>query len=155
MEGLFKRLVKEYQGPKISFILAGAGFNLTRIVGIPGVSRILAGIYMPYAQAELDAFTRANSAPAVSKERLMALLTGDLADPTTFVFVVTGSLITDHNKKGKMHAWMGTVLKQKEVTFPSLTETEYKEYDESRLIWMRNFQDEEITYHAIKMLLGE
>lgn len=42
------KVVNEYQGPKLAFMVAGAGASLARLATIPGASRILHEVACPY-----------------------------------------------------------------------------------------------------------
>jgi hypothetical protein len=110
---------------KLYFVLTGGGIELADIAKIPGASKCLYGIEIPYHK-ELTA-SRFSS---VSAEQCMflaeRLLSSGKVPANVDVIIVTAALTTNRYRKGDTHAYVYINGKIWHIQLPKLSEQDHK-----------------------------
>jgi nicotinamide mononucleotide (NMN) deamidase PncC len=117
--------VDQYKGPKLKIVAAGAGISLAELLTVPGASRIVSDIYLPYDTEELKKVIAHNAAwyaYLFNKDTFTAVsmsVADTLAEygctQNTLGVGITGALITDRYRKGDNHAYIAFKQFGKEI----------------------------------------
>jgi hypothetical protein len=167
-EKFLTRLVAAYQGKKIIGVIAGGGVSLARIAMVPGSSKILGAMWMPYDEDETVTWMEAREVDpkAFSNQAVCGKAAGELFMALAHVYAdnaalvaVTGALTTNRYRRGENAAYISidpeTAYK---LTFDKLAEDVYsdpiKPWVEQKIFYKRQEEDEQIAEVALKLLTG-
>lgn len=163
------RLVAKYDHPKkIVGIVCGGGVSFSRVAMVPGSSKMLDAIWMPYSEDEtITWLERRDIEPknfiskAVSgwaaKELYDALV--HINKDNSLKVAITAALTTNRHRKGDNQAFIaiddGSIYHLK---FDKLEESVYndsiKPWVEQKIFHKRQAEDEEVAAVAFKLLTG-
>ena len=167
-------LVNHYKGPKLSIMVAGAGVTLAQLQTIPGCSRILHGIYLPYSEQSLLSLLAKEGREyaakphfkAVSAEvaEMMALRARLLTKDREAVGIgITGALTTNRYRKGDNGGYVAVCMsKNGEVktfctsfSLPKLPEAEYNQLNVDAVNNLRLLEDCQVSELVCNAILGK
>lgn len=98
--------VDSYDGPRLSLIFTGCGAHAASLLLVPGASKVLHDIQIPYAHEAVEALVGQLSTPAVSKERVLALHARSCPEGVLRV-TVTAAITSRRYRRGDNHAYIG------------------------------------------------
>lgn len=170
-----KDLVLHYQGPKLSMMVAGAGVTLAQLQTIPGSSRILHGILLPYSEDMLlkilsgdrkDSYEKSDKFKAVSAEvaEMMALRARLLTKDRSAVGIgITGALTTNRYRKGENGGYIAVCYNKggevktfsTKFSLPKLDEAVYNQLDIDEISGIRESEDQQVAELVCNALLGK
>jgi nicotinamide mononucleotide (NMN) deamidase PncC len=149
--------VRRYQGPKLAILATGGAATLSMLATVPGVSRILDSIHVPYATEASDAccLFPVASLGAVSPEKVSEMLSGleqqTLARSEPLVRVVVSAALTAQRyRRGENHAYVvlsvdGQARRNFHIRFSKFSEEEHAALTESEKTERRLLEDWELT----------
>jgi hypothetical protein len=155
-----QEVVKEYQGAPIYFVITGAGMGLTDLMKIPGSSKMVGEMIIPYGEASSLSFTSGCDALAVTEEKTLryyedAKSRACMAEFNTPVVIVNGALTTNRYRRGKNHAYIIVNEKMYHVEFPQRTEEEWNKINEAGFILGdRLAQDITVSDIVLSLIMG-
>jgi hypothetical protein len=167
-EKFLTRLVAAYKGKKIIGVVAGGGVSLARIAMVPGSSKILGAMWMPYGEDETITWMEAREVNPVafSEHAVCGAAAGELFSALAHVYgdnnaivAVTGSLTTNRYRKGDNQAFIAVTTEDiYRLTFDKLPEEVYsdpvKPWADQKIFYKRQEEDEQIAEVALKLLTG-
>lgn len=153
------RVVEEYDGPPLKMVLAGTGSYAARILEIPGCSKVLDSIFIPYAEERLEQWLLAThplpdvaehvlkKQPKVSWEMVTVLHESNCthlgnAHPLT----ITAAITSKKQRQGANHAfiavgppgaydvWHVQLAKLENVDFEDFNKVEARRFVQDRII---------------------
>lgn len=161
------RFVAAYTGKKIISVVAGGGVSMARLAQVPGSSKVLGAMWMPYdedethvwmEQREVDpkAFSEHAVCEGAAKE-LYRALTNVYGDNNQLV-AITSALTTNRYRKGEVQAFICVRDDVYRLTFDKLDEGVYndpiKPWADQTIFYKRQAEDEKIAEVALKLLTG-
>lgn len=165
------KIIAEYEGPKLSFIVAGGGSAVSRIASIPGASKVLHSMYCGYEQEAMIRLIERNvhvcrhfKEKAVSMESAWELarawegaISWDRDKHKAVIVAITGAITTNRDRRGKNEAFIsigaGPTNTQYHVQLGKLPskvyEDEIKEWRDLIIAATREKEDEHIAMLAL------
>ena len=150
-----RKLVKDYEGPKLVIVAVGGGLSLARIGTIPGCSRILEAIYLPYSDASINSFLGyTNTEKAVSANRAANLYSAAKSKHiSSRVISITAALTSSRHRKGMNHAWIDVEGTLYHKILYKETEQEWNNWNSCNILpYQRYIQDIEISEFCLNLL---
>lgn len=171
MDTYLKEFVDKYNGKPIVFIVTGAGVSLSALTLIPGSSKVVEGIVVPYGETmfrhtvhpwvydkKYVGYSHSTDLPRVSPDVTRAYMIHalDKYGNDTPVVVVNGALITNRYRKGEHHAYFVVNRRLYHVILPKETEEEWNELNKNGDIdVVRAEQDQSISKLVLAVLNGD
>ena len=151
--------MKQYEGKPVSFTLTGAGVSLANLLCIPGSSKMVYEMIIPYDPKASMHFTELpdnNINPCVSAAVAEGFFQNAYkrnGDNCTYV-AVTGALTTNRYRRGEDHAFIYIGSDIYHFQYNKLTQEQWVELNEQGLILeYRLMQDYALSEWIIKMLV--
>jgi hypothetical protein len=146
--------VRTYEGPKLAIVATGGAAHLGDLAAIPGASRVLHSVDVPYA-TELVPL---KDYSAVSEERLY-----ELKEFYSFCYggpkgirwiIVTAALTTDRYRRGPNHAWVQITGRNHYFAMDKLSEAEHFELAQipGGILQRRQQEDWDLTHRVLDLL---
>jgi len=167
-EKFLVRFVASYKKPKkIISVIAGGGVSMARLGVIPGSSKALGALWMPYdedethvwmeqREVEPQAFAKKTVCQGAAIE-LYSALTNVYADNNELV-AITSALTTNRHRKGDVHAYIAVNHCVYHLKFDKLPEQVYddpiKPWVDQTIFLKRQAEDEKVAEVALKLLTG-
>jgi hypothetical protein len=143
----FFDIVKEYNKPKIVALLCGGGHAFTKILDIPGSSKVIESIEIPYGKdALIQLFGEASCSSQMAIRQDDYLFKKYGANYTRIV--VNAALSTWPARRGEDRAFIVINGVLKKIDFPKNGEATEAEY-----IFRRNYQNNFILHQILKVIL--
>jgi len=111
-----EKMISEYEGPKVGFIVSGGGAGIANLATVPGASKIIHEIKIPYSLEAVENFLSVvevgrqgfYSKDAVSQDS--ALLLAEAArrswGDNIKIIACTAAITTNRWRRGDNHAWI-------------------------------------------------
>jgi nicotinamide mononucleotide (NMN) deamidase PncC len=153
------RIVQEYRGPPLKMLLAGAGSYAMRILEVPGASRVLDSIFVPYAEERMDQWLLATHPiprvaeailerhPRVSQEMVSSLHVANCTSlGDAYPLTVTAAITSKRKRQGENQAfiaagppgsydaWHVQLAKLEDVDFEDYNKVEARRFVQDRII---------------------
>lgn len=159
------RVVGEYEGPPLRMVLAGAGSFAARIVEVPGASKVLDSIWIPYSRERLNDWIRSGpwdkpeveKVKAVSEEMLDYIhWTNCTALKGAKPLSVTAAVSSKKQRQGENEAYIAVggpaEIDRYHVKLHKLEDVDFE--DENRVNTKRFIQDRMISEIALHFATG-
>ena len=167
------RLVDEYEGPPLRLVLAGAGSYAARLVEIPGASKVVDSIWMPYSRFRLNAWVRDSlrgqediAAAFLDKVDKVQAVSGDMLDMIHWCnslnlndalpVSITAAVSSKEQRQGENQAFISVGLpsdiQRWHVTLSRLDEVDFE--DKNKVDTKRFIQDRIVSELALSLATG-
>jgi nicotinamide mononucleotide (NMN) deamidase PncC len=159
---------KKYEGKKYAIVATGGGMGVLDLARIPGVSKLLHTIYVPYSAEETNAFVQENLGDdklqefqAVSNvsqeavELLCAAAKNKWKDCN--ILVCSAALTSNRYRRGNNHAWVAHCCDEtvvvKHFTLDKIPQEEH-ERNEDLPLYKRYAEDLQITEKLLSLIFN-
>ena len=152
--------VSEYQGPKLRMLFTGVGSYATGLLGVPGASKVLDSIQVPYSHEACSLLFKrhypqglevSETHGSVSKEMAVALHACNSADLGDLIpITVTAAITTSRYRRGDNQAFIAVGKPDNlEVWHLRLDKLTEEEHQPEAVLTKRYFQDRLVSEVAI------
>lgn len=168
-----KSFVKDYNGPQVSVVAAGAGLSLLDVAKIPGSSKVLHSFEAPYATEATAEFIASNYTVEAAHNFTLKCVSPTAAWDMFYALEmqnkkrghyelcnvgITGAVTTTRYRRGDNHAFIAFrknhLIEVWHLMLTKLPEEFHKSGDEDRIIRQRIEDDERIGLAAIALATG-
>ena len=145
--------IRDYTGPKWVLCITGGGESASYVCTIPGSSKVVEMIMIPYSNKVLEELFGETEFGACSLERTNDIFSQAGAN-VGCPMVVNAALETSRYRRGLNHAYIQCNWGQVHITLPKLSLEEYNELDFNEIAELRARQDAVIGTAAMLIMLG-
>lgn len=152
--------LESYKGPKLSLLFTGCGAHAAELLLVPGASKVLYDLQIPYSHEAVEVLTGPLAVPSVSKERVLALHARYRPEDVLRV-TVTAAITSARYRQGENHAYIAidsanTGSRVWHLTLRKVEEKYHKSSGQHSVAAMaRNIDDYMICEIALTLVLGQ
>lgn len=165
-----EKKIAAYKGKKVALVVTGGGQGIAQLSTIPGASKVLHSILIPYSYEESGKFIAEKLGPekgaayqekAVSQNSAMLLnLAGQLRWSGYRVITCSAATTTIRWRRGENQAFISVGgpgiegTKDYHLKLSKLTEEDYHLMGSDYIAWKRRSEDRQITEFILKLIFG-
>lgn len=171
-----EKKIAAYDGKKVAIIVTGGGQGIAQLSTVPGASKLLKAIFIPYdyddsvrlISAALTEFAGQDyrEKAVCAKSARMLCLGGLKKWPGCRVIACTAATTTNRWRRGENQAFIAEgefrpgedpsmVMSEHHVKLSKLTEEDYNLMGKGYIAWKRRSEDRKITESILKLIFGE